>query len=80
MEGTVDSGKIDDKLVGVNAGINSAVIMANPKVFEDAKMDVPDDKTWTWDQLSEIAAEVASKAGVPYGMAGLVGSDNGFAR
>ena len=79
VEGTVDSGKIDDKLVGVNAGINSAVIMANPKVFEDAKMDVPDDKTWTWDQLSEIAAEVASKAGVPYGMAGLVGSDNGFA-
>ena len=73
VEGTVDSGKIDDKLVGVNAGINSAVIMANPKVFEDAKMDVPDDKTWTWDQLSEIAAEVASKAGVPYRHGGLGG-------
>ena len=75
VEGTVDSGKINDKLVGVNAGINSAVIMANPKVFEKAKMELPDDKTWTWDQLAEVAAEVASKAGVPFGMAGLLGSD-----
>ena len=33
-------------------------------------MELPDDKTWTWDQLSEIGAELASKAGVPYGMAG----------
>ena len=47
VEGTVDSGKINDKLVGVNAGINSALIFANPKVFEKAKMDLPDDKTWT---------------------------------
>jgi multiple sugar transport system substrate-binding protein len=79
VAGTVDSGKINDKLVGVNAGINSAVIMANPKIFEKAKMEVPDDKTWTWDQLAEVAAEAASKAGVPYGMAGLLGSDNAFA-
>jgi pectin-derived oligosaccharide transport system substrate-binding protein len=78
-EGTVDSGKINDKLVGINAGINSALIFANPKVFEKAKMDLPDDTTWTWDQLSEVAAEVASKAGVPVGVADLVGSDPLFA-
>src|SRR5687768_139993 len=78
-EGTVDSGKINDKLVGVNAGINSALIFANPTVFEKAKMELPDDKTWTWDQLSEVAAEVASKAGVPVGVADLVGSDPLFA-
>ena len=78
-EGTVDSGKIQDKLVGVNAGINSAIIFANPAVFEKAKMQLPDDKTWTWDQMSEVAAEVASKAGVPFGMASLVGSDPAFA-
>jgi multiple sugar transport system substrate-binding protein len=34
VEGTVDSGKIDGKLVGINAGINSLVIMANPTLFE----------------------------------------------
>jgi multiple sugar transport system substrate-binding protein len=78
-EGTVDSGKINDTLVGVNAGINSAIIFGNPEVFEKAKMEKPDDTTWTWDQLSEVAAEVASKAGVPFGIASLVGSDPAFA-
>jgi multiple sugar transport system substrate-binding protein len=78
-EGTVDSGKINDKLVGINAGINSAVIFANPKVFEKANMDLPDDTSWTWDQMLEVAAEVASKAGVPVGIADLAGSDPLFA-
>ena len=31
VEGTVDSGKIDGKLVGINAGINSSIIFANPR-------------------------------------------------
>jgi multiple sugar transport system substrate-binding protein len=78
VEGTVDSGKINGKLVGVNAGINSALIFANPKVFEKAKMDLPDDKTWTWDQMMDFSAEVASKAGVPFGLASLMGSDSLF--
>jgi pectin-derived oligosaccharide transport system substrate-binding protein len=78
VEGTVDSGKINGKLVGVNAGINSAIILANPKIFEKAKMDLPDDKTWTWDQMMEVGAEVASKAGVPFGVAQLLGSDPMF--
>jgi multiple sugar transport system substrate-binding protein len=75
VEGTVDSGKINDTLVGVNAGINSALFFANPKIFEKAKMELPDDKTWTWDQLIEVGAEAASKAGVPFGVGSLIGSD-----
>jgi multiple sugar transport system substrate-binding protein len=79
VEGTVDSGKINDKLVGVNAGINSALFFANPTVFEKAKMELPDDTTWTWDQMAEVGAEVASKAGVPFGVASVMGSDPLFA-
>jgi multiple sugar transport system substrate-binding protein len=75
VEGTVDSGKINDTLVGVNAGINSALFFANPKIFEKAKVELPDDTTWTWDQLIEIGAEAASKAGVPFGVGSLIGSD-----
>ena len=78
VKGTVDSGKINDKLVGVNAGINSAIIATNPAVFEKAKMELPNDKTWTWDQMIEVGAELASKAGVPFGMAGLINSDTLF--
>jgi multiple sugar transport system substrate-binding protein len=79
VEGTVDSGKINDKLVGVNAGINSALFFANPTVFEKAKMELPDDMTWTWDQMAEVGAEVSSKAGVPFGIASMMGSDPLFA-
>src|SRR5918992_6225658 len=78
VEGTVDSGKINDTLVGINAGINSALFFANPQVFEKAKMDLPDDTTWTWDQLIEVGAEAASKAGVPFGVAALINADAMF--
>ncbi len=75
VEGTVESGRINDTLVGVNAGINSAIIFANPSVFEKAKMEIPDDTTWTWDSMIEVGAEAASKAGVTFGVAQLIGSD-----
>jgi multiple sugar transport system substrate-binding protein len=75
VEGTVESGRINDTLVGINAGINTALVFANPTVFEKAKMDLPDDKTWTWDEMFEVGAEVASKAGVPFGIAQVMGSD-----
>ena len=78
VEGTVDSGKIDDKLVGINAGINSFILNANPSVFDKAKMEIPDDTTWTWDQLMEVATEVASKSDVPFGVAQIFGSDAMF--
>jgi multiple sugar transport system substrate-binding protein len=63
IAGSVDSGKIDGKLVGVNAGINTPTILANPKVFEKAKVEMPDDTTWTWDQAKELCAEITAKAG-----------------
>jgi multiple sugar transport system substrate-binding protein len=78
VEGTVESGRIKDTLVGVNAGINTGIILAHPKIFEKANVELPDDTTWTWDQLMEVAAEVSSKAGVPFGITGLFGSDAMF--
>jgi multiple sugar transport system substrate-binding protein len=75
VEGTVDSGKINGALVGVNAGINSALLFANPQVFEKAKVNLPDDKTWTWDDLMQVSAEVASKAKVTFGVSKLFESD-----
>ncbi len=77
VEGTVESGKINDTMNGINAGINCLVVMTNPKLFEKAGVDLPDDKTWTWDSLVDTAAEVAKKAKVDFGYATLV-SDNLF--
>ncbi len=78
IEGTVDAGRIDGTLVGINAGINTLVIMANPSVFKKAKVDIPDDTTWTWDDLKKVSAEVAAKADVPFGVAGVFGGDAPF--
>jgi len=75
IEGTVDSGKINDTLFGINAGVNCLVVLANPKVFEKAGVEVPDDKTWTWDSLIDTSAEVASKAKVPIGFQSLVSAN-----
>lgn len=63
LAGTVDSGKIDGALYGINAGINTPTILANPQAFEKAGVDLPDDSTWTWDQAMQIAAEISAKAG-----------------
>ena len=77
LDGTVDSGKINDTLYGINAGINCLVVFANQKIFDKAGVAVPDDKTWTWDSLVDTAAEVSKKAKVDFGFASLV-SDNLF--
>ena len=65
MDGTVDTGRVDGKLFALNAGINAPVVVANPKVLEAAKVEVPDDKTWTWATLHETAKKIseASPAG-----------------
>jgi multiple sugar transport system substrate-binding protein len=78
LEGTVDNGKINDTLVGINAGINSVTLMANPKLFDKAGVSMPDDKTWTWDSLIDTAAEVASKAKLDFGVSQIFTQDNGL--
>jgi multiple sugar transport system substrate-binding protein len=74
--GTVASGKIDGSLYGVNAGVNTLCLLANPAVFQKAGVAIPDDTTWTWDDLMSTGAEVASKAGVPFGIASLFASSD----
>ncbi len=71
--GTADSGKIDGKLVGANAGVNSLTILANPAVFKKAGVALPDDMTWTWDDYKKIAAEITAKGG-----SGVTGSSSSF--
>lgn len=62
MDGTVDTGRVDGKLYGINSGINAPVVVANPGVFEAAGVAIPDDKTWTYDSLAQVAKEVTDKS------------------
>lgn len=61
-EAALNAGKGPKGLTGIAAGINAATILANPAVFKAAGVELPDDKTWTWDDFERIAAEVTEKS------------------
>ncbi|PWH06249.1 sugar ABC transporter substrate-binding protein [Brachybacterium endophyticum] len=54
----VDAGKVDGRLFALNAGVNAPVLLANPEVFRAAGAEMPDDSTWTWDDLLETSAAI----------------------
>lgn len=59
-EGAVEVGELaDEGLMAINAGLNAAVFLVNPAVFEMAGVEMPDDTTWTWDDLIDIATEIS---------------------
>lgn len=68
----LDTGRVDGVLTGLSTGSNAWVVAANPAVFEAAGVDLPDDSTWTWDDLQDIARRI-SDAGQASGVTGVTG-------
>jgi multiple sugar transport system substrate-binding protein len=58
---TLGAGEFDNGLYGLNAGINAFTIVANPAVFKAAGVALPDDKTWSWDQYTQLAQQISAK-------------------
>ncbi|NCT91202.1 extracellular solute-binding protein [Cellulomonas sp. APG4] len=73
-ESILASGQMEGGQYGVPTGINAYAIVADPQVFADAGVEMPDDSTWTWDDYVEIAAEIS--ANTPDGVYGA--QDYGF--
>lgn len=59
--GAAEVGEVDGVLFAVNAGTTAPVVMANPALFDQAGMDLPDDTTWTWEEMVELGGELSSK-------------------
>lgn len=59
----LDTGKVDGTLVGAPIGTANFSVAVNPKVLQEAGVKLPDDKTWTWDDLAKISAQVTAKLG-----------------
>lgn len=77
--GTAEAGKTKDGLVGVNAGVNAPVLLANPAVFEAAGVEFPDDDTWTWEDLTELARTITTSTKEKYfGISGTIGGSVGL--
>jgi multiple sugar transport system substrate-binding protein len=70
-KGLVATGTIDSKVTALCAGVNALSIVANPALFTKAGVSLPDDKTWTWDSLQTLAADLTTKLGSGhYGLGG----------
>src|SRR5690625_966721 len=64
-ESLLASGEIDGELLGVPTGSNVYSVLANPAIFEEAGVELPDDSTWTWDDYVEISQQIHD--GIPSG-------------
>lgn len=62
-EDVLGTGEVDGALVGIPTGVNAYAMVADPQIFADAGVDLPDDTTWTWDDYVDIAGKIAKGAG-----------------
>lgn len=66
---TIDEGMVDGKLRGISVGDNTMAIIVNPNLFKEAGVAMPDDKTWTWDDMAADGEAIAKALkGKAYGI------------
>jgi multiple sugar transport system substrate-binding protein len=58
-----NAGIIDGKLYGVPSGVNTHCIIADPTLFAEAGIALPDDTTWTWDDYRALAKQLSDALG-----------------
>ncbi|KJL41541.1 MULTISPECIES: ABC transporter substrate-binding protein [Microbacterium] len=62
-ESVLGTGALDGTQYGIPVGINTYTYMANVDVLDSLGIELPDDETWSWDDLNEIAEEVTAASG-----------------
>ena len=61
----LDTGKVGETLVGAPIGVANFSVGVNPEVLKKAGVSMPNDKTWTWDQLAQVSGAGHREARVP---------------
>ncbi|HEY5788855.1 MAG TPA: extracellular solute-binding protein [Microlunatus sp.] len=59
----LDTGTVEGTQVGAPIGVANFSIAVNPTVLAKAGVAMPDDQTWTWDDLADTSAQVTEKLG-----------------
>ena len=59
-ESVLSTGEVDGATYAIPTGVNAYSIVADPEIFEQAGLDMPDDETWTWEDLISIAGEITA--------------------
>lgn len=61
-EAALGNGNFNGTQYGVPTGVNTYAVLANPRVFEEAGVALPDDDTWTWEDYVDIANEISANS------------------
>ncbi|PZF85296.1 ABC transporter substrate-binding protein [Jiangella anatolica] len=56
-------GTIDGSLYAIPTGVNGYAMVANPAVFAQAGLELPDDTTWTWDDFAQLCTQIGAALG-----------------
>lgn len=67
-DSTLAGATVDGELYGLPTGGNAIGVVLNPRIFEEAGVELPDAATWTWDDFVEIASAIS--ANTPDGVYG----------
>ena len=54
-----DTGLVDGTFVGAPIGTGNYAVGVNPKLLQQAGVDLPDDTTWTWDEFADLATRIS---------------------
>ncbi|MBM7807916.1 multiple sugar transport system substrate-binding protein [Geodermatophilus bullaregiensis] len=80
-EAVADTGKVEDATYAIPTGVNAFSTVIDPAVYAQAGVPVPDDASWTWEEMVDTAAQVTqATGGQAWGMQamGLNGGDTNF--
>ncbi|WP_022872972.1 ABC transporter substrate-binding protein [Nesterenkonia alba] len=75
-EELLENGLHEGSLYALPVTSNSFALVTNEELFTEAGLELPDDETWTWEDFTEITAEISANTdgyglGRPPGDAGL---------
>lgn len=65
----MDTGIVDSTLYAMPVGSTALTMGTNTALLEESGIEIPDDETWTWDDLLDLASEVSEESDT-YGLAG----------
>jgi multiple sugar transport system substrate-binding protein len=73
------TGQVDGVTYAIPTGINARTVVIDPQAFAQAGVPLPDDSTWTWEQMVDVAAQItAATGGQVYGMEDIAFIDTNF--
>lgn len=79
-DSALTSGEVDDTLYGLTTGTAVWAVLTNTSIFEEYGIELPDDKTWTWDDFRALAEEISlASSGAVFGTSGLPRGDQDLA-